>query len=132
MGLEGCLWLETRPAGHQGFLGHERFTELGKLEDDQNPFFIERVVNVFLKDQTPNDITRIGQVFIGAKRVHTEMVNMMACFREDYIHIGGVRAAFSRLKEEFAMLKDKLEAYLGLFRPTDQHSESADSNSPIN
>ncbi|XP_042975722.1 histidine-containing phosphotransfer protein 2-like [Carya illinoinensis] len=44
----------------EGFLG-DQFTELEKLEDDQNPLFIERVVNVFLKE-TPNDITRIGQI----------------------------------------------------------------------
>ncbi|XP_022721107.1 histidine-containing phosphotransfer protein 4-like isoform X2 [Durio zibethinus] len=119
----------------QGYLD-EQFIQLEELQDDANPNFVEEVVTSYYRDSArlilkieqalerkPFDFNKLDGYMhqfkgssssIGAKKVKAEST----LFRE-HCNSGngeGCVRAFQQLKQEYATLKKKLEAYFQLAR----------------
>ncbi|XP_059318628.1 histidine-containing phosphotransfer protein 4-like isoform X1 [Lycium ferocissimum] len=114
----------------------EQFNELEELQDDANPNFVEEVVNLFFTDSArlirnielalangPYDFGRLDDMMhqfkgssssIGAKRVKRECSQF-----QEYCNgrnIEGCKRAFQGVKQEYATLKTKLDAYFQMAR----------------
>ncbi|XP_015083861.1 histidine-containing phosphotransfer protein 4-like [Solanum pennellii] len=109
----------------------EQFNELEELQDDDNPNFVEEVVNLFFTDSIrlirnvdlalanePYDFGRLDDLMhqfkgssssIGAKRVKRECSQFQEYCNER--NIDGCKRAFQGVKQEYATLKTKLDAY---------------------
>ncbi|XP_049377217.1 pseudo histidine-containing phosphotransfer protein 2-like [Solanum stenotomum] len=120
---------------HQDYLD-EQFNELEELQDDDNPNFVEEVVNLFFTDSVrlihnvdlalanePCDFGRLDDLMhqfkgssssIGAKRVKRECSQFQEYCNER--NIDGCKRAFQGVKQEYATLKTKLDAYFQVAR----------------
>ncbi|KAK4730123.1 hypothetical protein R3W88_023111 [Solanum pinnatisectum] len=109
----------------------EQFNELEELQDDDNPNFVEEVVNLFFTDSVrlirnvdlalanePYNFGRLDDLMhqfkgssssIGAKRVKRECSQFQQYCNER--NIDGCKRAFQGVKQEYATLKTKLDAY---------------------
>ncbi|XP_060211260.1 pseudo histidine-containing phosphotransfer protein 2-like isoform X1 [Lycium barbarum] len=114
----------------------EQFNELEELQDDDNPNFVEEVVNLFFTDSVrlirnielalangPYDFGRLNDMMhqfkgssssIGAKRVKRECSQFQEYCSER--NIEGCKRAFQGVKQEYATLKIKLDAYFQMAR----------------
>ncbi|MCD7467603.1 hypothetical protein HAX54_005132 [Datura stramonium] len=114
----------------------EQFNELEELQDDDNPNFVEEVVNLFFTDSVrlirnidlalangPYDFGRLDDMMhqfkgssssIGAKRVKRECSQFQEYCNER--NIEGCKRAFQGVKQEYATLKTKLDTYFQITR----------------
>ncbi|XP_009793739.1 pseudo histidine-containing phosphotransfer protein 2 isoform X2 [Nicotiana tabacum] len=91
----------------------EQFTQLEELQDDANPNFVAEVVNLFFTNSA-RFIRNIELALIGAKRVKRGCSHF-----EEYCNqrnIDGCKRAFQGVKQEYATLKSKLDAYFQIAR----------------
>ncbi|XP_060168782.1 histidine-containing phosphotransfer protein 4-like isoform X2 [Lycium barbarum] len=119
----------------QGYLD-EQFIHLEELQDDANPNFVEEVVKLFYTDSArfirnielalengPCDFARLDNLMyqfkgssssIGATRVKRQCSQF-----QEYCNaknIEGCKNTFQGVKQEYATLKTKLEAYFQMER----------------
>ena len=114
----------------QGYLD-EQFIHLEELQDDANPDFVEEVVKSFYTDSTrfirnielalengPYDFDRLDNLMyqfkgscssIGARRVKRQCSQFQEYCKTN--NVEGCRNTFEGVKQEYATLKTKLEAY---------------------
>ncbi|XP_055819315.1 pseudo histidine-containing phosphotransfer protein 2-like isoform X2 [Solanum dulcamara] len=114
----------------------EQFNELEELQDDDNHNFVEEVVNLFFTDSVrlirnidlalenrPYDFGRLDDLMhqfkgssssIGAKRVKRECSQFQEYCNER--NIDGCKRAFQGVKQEYAILKTRLDAYFQIAR----------------
>ncbi|KAL5783338.1 hypothetical protein ACOSP7_008367 [Xanthoceras sorbifolium] len=120
----------------QGYLDKEQFIQLEELKDDANPNFVEEIVTLFYTDSArliqnieqalvnkPIDFVRLDDMLhqfkgssssIGAKKVKE------ACTQfGEYIsaeNAEGCTRALQLIKQEYAVLRRKLETYFQMAR----------------
>ncbi|XWS70300.1 hypothetical protein CRYUN_Cryun03dG0036100 [Craigia yunnanensis] len=114
----------------QGYL-EEQFIQLEELQDDANPYFVQEIVTLFYNDSArfiqnieqalsskPIDFSKLDDYMhqfkgssssIGAKKV----TNECSVFREycSAENAEGCISTFQQVKQEYAILRRKLEAY---------------------
>ncbi|KAB2077400.1 hypothetical protein ERO13_A06G091600v2 [Gossypium hirsutum] len=123
----------------QGYLD-DQFIQLEELQDDTNPNFVQEVVTLFYNDSArliqnieqalnsgPIDFCKLDDYMhqfkgssssIGAKKV----TNECTAFREycNAENAEGCIRSFQQVKQEYAILKRKLEVYLQTVRQASQ------------
>ncbi|CAM6098569.1 unnamed protein product [Calypogeia fissa] len=112
----------------------DQFTQLQLLQDENNPDFVAEVVSLFFDDSEklleqltesletdPIDYKKVdahvhqfkgSSSSIGAQRVKTACVTFRTCCEEE--NKEGCRQALTQVKQEFYLVKSKLEAMLAL------------------
>ncbi|KAK4593558.1 hypothetical protein RGQ29_017607 [Quercus rubra] len=129
---------------------NEQFIELEKLEDASDPSFVKDFLNVFLpeslknfigieesllhlKADEPLSITELEKFLrklkgnclgIGATKVIIEVEKMRQCLEAGDIE--GTKTRFPTMKQEYNILKNKLDAYFELL----PHIEPGQSSNP--
>ncbi|KAK6236798.1 hypothetical protein SCA6_012135 [Theobroma cacao] len=99
----------------QGFLD-EQFIQLEELQDDASPNFVQEIVTLFYTDSA-RLIQNIEQALIGAKKVTDECkVFREYCSAEN---AQGCIRTFQQVKQEYAILRRKLEVYFQMVRQAD-------------
>ncbi|KAL0558389.1 hypothetical protein IC582_002951 [Cucumis melo] len=130
----------------EGYL-NDQFKELESLEDESNPKFVEEVVAIFFEDshRLINELTKaLEQKCIDFKKVDAYVHQLkgssssigankvqMACIAfRNYCHdmnIQGCLKCLQHVKEEFALVKNKLET---LFK-VEKEFLDANASNPI-
>lgn len=114
----------------------EQFIQLEELQDDANPNFVEETVTLFYSTSAkliqnieqaltrkPIDFTRLDDYIhrfkgscssIGAKKVRNECIPFSKYCSEE--NAEGCIRVFQQIKQEYAILKRKLETYFQMVR----------------
>ncbi|KAK3213018.1 hypothetical protein Dsin_017724 [Dipteronia sinensis] len=120
----------------QGYIDREQFIQLEELQDDANPNFAEEIVTLFYTDSArliqnieqilvnkPIDFARLDDILhqfkgssssIGAKKVKEACTQLREyCCAEN---AEGCMRTLQVVKQEYAVLKRKLETYFQMVR----------------
>ncbi|XP_057960855.1 histidine-containing phosphotransfer protein 1-like isoform X1 [Malania oleifera] len=130
----------------EGFL-NDQFTQLQQLQDETNPDFVSEVVSLFFEDserllnelaraldQESVDFRRLdshvhqlkgSSSSIGAERVQNVCISFRNCCDEQ--NIEGCLRCLQQVKQEYALVKSKLESLLKL----EQQLSAAGGSIPI-
>ncbi|XP_060211261.1 pseudo histidine-containing phosphotransfer protein 2-like isoform X2 [Lycium barbarum] len=90
----------------------EQFNELEELQDDDNPNFVEEVVNLFFTDSV-RLIRNIELALANGPYDFGRLNDMMHQFKGSSSRC---KRAFQGVKQEYATLKIKLDAYFQMAR----------------
>ncbi|XP_057960856.1 histidine-containing phosphotransfer protein 1-like isoform X2 [Malania oleifera] len=107
----------------EGFL-NDQFTQLQQLQDETNPDFVSEVVSLFFED-SERLLNELARALIGAERVQNVCISFRNCCDEQ--NIEGCLRCLQQVKQEYALVKSKLESLLKL----EQQLSAAGGSIPI-